>query len=62
MTDDQIGAVSLYFVSLRPEEVTPDDDMFLGLDDVEGTGAQRSSVPPEIEFAPAGRVGGGEPE
>ena len=59
MTDDQIRAVSLYFASVRPEEVTPEDDMFLGLDEVEGTEAQRRFVPPEVEFAPASRVDGG---
>lgn len=62
MTDDQIRAVSLYFASLRPEEVTPDEDMYLDLDEVEGTEGQRSFVPPDVEFAPAGRVEGGEPE
>jgi cytochrome c553 len=32
MTDDQIRAVSLYFASLRPQEVTPNDDLFLSPD------------------------------
>lgn len=42
MTDDQIRAVALYFASLRPQEVTPDEELYLTLE--------------ETEFAPADRA------
>ncbi|WP_137388781.1 c-type cytochrome [Rhodoligotrophos defluvii] len=53
MTDDQIRAVSLYFASLRPAEVTPQEDLYLTLEQVGERGPPGTRPAQETEPAPA---------
>ncbi|WP_274426422.1 c-type cytochrome [Chelativorans sp. YIM 93263] len=62
MTDDQIRAVSLYFASLRPREVTPDEDSYLTLDEADGQGVTGRQVPVQPDFVPAERANGNQQE
>lgn len=61
MTDDQ-RAVSPYLASSAPQEVTREDDLFLGLGTRPKARGSTQLRAPEIEFAPARRVEGGKPE